>query len=234
VVDPIAEDKRRAEAHLPRCVECEDEVATRQCNECIDSFCDGCYDSVHAKGKLAVHTYVVTYTPLTDEYERVMQSAGKDDVDEGLGEWEEYFDGESGAPYWYSANTGETRWDDPKLSLEVEAYADGNGEEVNGFQEYFDEASGLPYWFNVETQETTWDNPAAGVHEYAADDTGAVDAYYDPEAAGYDQYDYAQPAAEGVAADGHEWEQYVDDGTGLPYWFNSTTQETTWDDPYAT
>ena len=98
----------------------------------------------------------------------------------------------------------------------------------SAFQEFFDEASGLPYWLNLETQETTWEDPGSGYNdggEYAA--AGGSDEYnYDTGGGvGYD----TGGGVEGAAF----WEQYVDDGTGLPYWFNPQTQETTWEDPHV-
>jgi hypothetical protein len=41
----------------------------------------------------------------------------------------------------------------------------------------------------------------------------------------------AYPAEEAVSAAG-EWQEYLDESTGFPYWINPGTGETTWENPY--
>ena len=51
-----------------KCLECENETATRQCIDCNnDTFCDSCYDKVHAKGRLASHNYEIIYVRQQDD-----------------------------------------------------------------------------------------------------------------------------------------------------------------------
>ena len=44
-------------ANAKKCVECEEELAARYCNECDDAYCANCYDNTHAAGKRAYHTW---------------------------------------------------------------------------------------------------------------------------------------------------------------------------------
>ena len=44
-------------ANAKKCVECEEELAARYCNECDDAYCANCFDNTHAAGKRAYHNW---------------------------------------------------------------------------------------------------------------------------------------------------------------------------------
>ena len=67
-------------------------------------------------------------------------------------EWEEYYDDEAQAKYWYNKETGEASWTMPP-EVEAEQKGGGKGEWVS----YMDEESGKEYWYNTATGETNWD-----------------------------------------------------------------------------
>jgi len=83
------------------------------------------------------------------------------------------------------------------------------------------------YWFNNTTLEATWTEP-----EGFRSGGGAAPAAYDPYGGGGDGGGggggYEEPAATGG---GGEWISYIDDESGAEYWYNETTQETTYEDP---
>ena len=58
---------------------------------------------------------------------------GNDEGWTGMGAWVQYTDEESGAPYWYNHDTGETTWDDPTSGDGGEEY---NNASYNEYQEY--------------------------------------------------------------------------------------------------
>ena len=58
------------------CTECEERVATRVCDQCLDMFCEPCFNAAHSKGKRRQHTWTA--------YKDTGQASG----------WEEYWDEE--------------------------------------------------------------------------------------------------------------------------------------------
>lgn len=85
------------------CVECEIAVAVRRCTECRDQYCEPCYENLHRKGKRKGHGW----TPL--------RKKDSDTNGNNLGKdnpllWEEYWDNNAQAKYWYHSVTGEATW----------------------------------------------------------------------------------------------------------------------------
>jgi len=88
-----------------------------------------------------------------------------------VGDWQEFYDENSGRNYYANLVTRETKWEMPEaFRLAREAAEKGrrppagppqndeDGDDV--WEMYFDEDTGRNYWYNTDTQETTWDNPA--------------------------------------------------------------------------
>lgn len=89
------------------CIECEIAPATRKCRVCREQFCDVCFANVHRKGNRKKHAYDLI-------------RKGDDDVGETdkFGEsnpllWEEQWDENAQARYWYHSLTGEATWINP-------------------------------------------------------------------------------------------------------------------------
>ena len=149
------------EFNLRKCVECEFNAATRLCDDCGDEYCDECYGVVHEKGKFKAHVF-----------QWVQNGGVQEEVPvEEVHEWDEYFDEDSGYPYWYNIQTGDTVWENP-YETSIDHPGDYVGqqavEEQPEWEEYFDESTGLAYWYNTITQETSWDPP--GEEVVAAED----------------------------------------------------------------
>jgi hypothetical protein len=92
------------------CVECEINVATKRCRECKDQYCDKCFDIVHRKGKRKTHGWEPTRRDGGGGgYKQTTTAA----VNYGLDNpnlWEEYWDDNAQANYWYHTLTGEATW----------------------------------------------------------------------------------------------------------------------------
>ena len=89
------------------CVECEVNVATKRCRECKDQYCDKCFDILHRKGKRKNHGWDLTRK---DGNPNQSNPGG---VNSGLDNpnlWEEYWDDNAQAKYWYHTLTGEATW----------------------------------------------------------------------------------------------------------------------------
>ena len=95
---------------------------------------------------------------------------------DGGGEWQEYYDDASGAPYWVSSTTGETVWENPNggggggggdIGAEgyddsyyqgAEGYDTAGADGGSGYVQYYGD-DGTPYWFNEATGDTTYEDP---------------------------------------------------------------------------
>jgi hypothetical protein len=72
--------------------------------------------------------------------------------------WEEYWDEQAQAKYWFNNVTGEATWtrpDDIRGSLSAESSIDDVGRSEDWIA-YMDEATGQEYWYNAVTGETSW------------------------------------------------------------------------------
>ena len=89
------------------CVECELAPATRKCRVCREQFCDVCFQNLHKKGTRKDHGF--------DFIRKADNELEETDV---LGEnnplmWEEQWDENAQARYWYHSLTGEATWVNP-------------------------------------------------------------------------------------------------------------------------
>ena len=76
------------------------------------------------------------------------------------GGWEQFED-ETGVPYWYNAESGESTYDDPGAGgggASAAAAAAGSGEVSSDWQEARDEEGNM-YYHNATTGESTYDSP---------------------------------------------------------------------------
>jgi hypothetical protein len=89
----------------------------------------------------------------------------------GGGDWEEQWDDQAQARYWFNNATQEASWTEPEgwaaaqQQGDGEAWGDGYGAaEGAGLGEwvsYLDDESGAEYWVNDATGETTYEDPNA-------------------------------------------------------------------------
>ena len=174
IVDDVLQQDGDGEASsiARKCVECEFNEATRNCEDCEDEYCDACYEVVHEKGKFASHAFhwvqnggpIEDHSPVAEEEEH---------------EWDEYFDEDSGYPYWYNLQTGDTVWENPYAVSQQMPPAD---DEPAEWEEYFDEAAGLSYWYNPTTQETSWNppgQPVEGIEDDEVEEGEVWEEHYD-------------------------------------------------------
>jgi hypothetical protein len=184
VEDPIIVEKSERERKLLRCVECEAEAATRKCSECGDIYCNACFEAIHAKGKLAAHSFdwFQNGAPLPIVYSALSGAQ------QPASPWVELFDETYQLPYWSNAATGETTWENPtapaaqdleqqqqqqyeQLLLQQQQQAvpsflaAGRAKKASPWQCYAD-AAGVPYWYNAATGESSWSDPTATSHSY--------------------------------------------------------------------
>ena len=110
------------------CVECTTRAATKKCRQCKDKFCVECYALMHRTGKRKEHNFV-NVTPEQDTQQSNNDNAkgkkkkgggGADAAAAGSGskkaskkDWEEFYDAEAKAKYWFNKSTGEAAWIKP-------------------------------------------------------------------------------------------------------------------------
>lgn len=98
------------------CVECEGKIATRRCRQCRDRFCTDCYMLLHQKGKRKEHSFEnikIDARLLAMSFdEQEGNKNKKKDKEEKVNkrDWEEFFDTEAKAKYWFNKKTGEASW----------------------------------------------------------------------------------------------------------------------------
>jgi hypothetical protein len=85
---------------------------------------------------------------------------------DGMGaseEWQEFWDEQAQAKYWYNNITGEATWQRPgnmwgtlsaRSSSKIPAAAKGNS--AGDWVSYIDESTGQEYWYNAVTGESSW------------------------------------------------------------------------------
>lgn len=103
LVEPQLKKQLKARAF---CVECEVNVATKRCRECKDQYCDKCFDQLHRKGKRKLHGWDPTRRDVNSNMGNNMNGLGLDNPNL----WEEYWDDNAQAKYWYHTVTGEATW----------------------------------------------------------------------------------------------------------------------------
>jgi hypothetical protein len=137
-----------------KCVECSVDVAVMWCDDCDDPYCKDCFSSVHKAGKRKKHKWTtIGAEPVILEEEgaggAVAESGGGVDgfmqAEESGGEWSEYFDDESGSPYWYNETTGESSYTNPYDAAAADAAmitTEGYGADAYGSESYGDPNGG--------------------------------------------------------------------------------------------
>jgi hypothetical protein len=171
----------------------------------------------------------------------------------GIGQkWQKFVDPESGHPYYYNENTEESTYErpldyrtsaDPFSAVkekgvmppaEVLASARSSTQKPveklpQKWFKYIDNSSEFPYYYNSETEESTYERP------------DGFSTTADPFASARDQG--VMPPAEVLASarsslqkpdekvNGGPWYKYTDPESGHPYYYNSETEESTYDRP---
>lgn len=125
---------RRAQKIRSFCCECESVRAVRRCRQCKDKFCQACYDRIHAKGNRRTHGWEhiktdirAINTPNRTTRSRGGAGVGAGGLDEetmatGKGgarggrrqDWQEFYDEQARAKYWFNKVTGEASWTQPE------------------------------------------------------------------------------------------------------------------------
>jgi len=125
------------------CVECESTVAVRKCRQCKDRFCANCYDNMHKKGTRKTHNWEPIRAPQQQGGVLSSKRFGTSKSDVGTGiqagaeasnnkassapasnmmgvtkaakkqEWEEFYDANAKAKYWFNKVTQEATWKKP-------------------------------------------------------------------------------------------------------------------------
>jgi hypothetical protein len=146
-----------------------------------------------------------------------------------VGDWVEAQD-DDGQTYYYNAKTDETSWDRP-VEFNNKYKAGENGEEegkdegtsvakeaktVGNWEEAQDD-EGRTYYYNAKTDETSWDRPDEFESEHK-----------DGDAIQKEEKDKAVTKND----EGGDWVEAQDD-EGQTYYYNTKTEETSWDRPAA-
>lgn len=133
------------------------------------------------------------------------------------GDWERHKN-EDGKEYFYNAATEETTWDPPEGFKEATAKDEDkdqeekkDGNEKKGAWEKVTDDDGKEYYYNPVTEETAWDRPE-GFEESKDEDKSK------------------EEKEDGKEATKGTWEKVTDDD-GKEYYYNSVTEETSWDRP---
>jgi hypothetical protein len=98
-----------------------------------------------------------------------------------------------------------------------------------GYVKYKDPASGHFYYFNAETQESTYDRPAAFIQTVADPFAAARDEGIMPAPEILSSARSAAQTPDEILDSG--WQKFVDPESGHPYYWNSNTDESTYDRP---
>lgn len=158
--------------------------------------------------------------------------------------WTEHNDPGSGSLYWHNTATGESSWTRPAELQAAAAVASSTAVAVqaqaassSGWTEHRDPGSGKPYWFNPATKESRWTAPpelaaaapAAPVRTGPAR-TGAPAAA--PAAVVAPTARTGAPATSSAPrAKARAWVACTDPGSGQVYYFDTLSQESTWQTP---
>ena len=116
------------------CVECTMKIATKRCRQCKDKFCTDCFTLMHRTGNRKKHSYenVRPDKRLFDDAKTATKSSAavqsssytgqKSDTQEknrkpkavnSKKDWEEFYDEQAKAKYWFNSKTGEASWIQP-------------------------------------------------------------------------------------------------------------------------
>lgn len=175
---------------------------------CDDPFCATHWAELHRRGKRSAHPFC----PIDDEGRLTYDAVTADGAAAGrfLGFGPQERGGDAG-----DAGAGEGTAGGGSAG----GSAGGGGDLAAagpGAWEKFEDGDGNWYWFNHETGESTYVDPSGSPSG-------------DPSGPGHGS---GAAAAAAVVASGGDWEQFEDD-QGNAYWHNSSTGDSTYDDPYA-
>lgn len=147
--------------------------------------------------------------------------------DKTVGEWTEVQDDE-GRTYYYNTKTEETSWDKPEgFGVEVKN-GDTNEHDKEG-EEWVEtqDEEGRTYYFNTKTEETSWDRPSAlETKDSGVSPVRPKSPFQDSEVKQEEKTIPSQ--ADSIAAE--DWVEAQDD-EGRTYYYNTKTEQTTWEKP---
>ena len=170
-------------------------------------------------------------TKTEDKVVKKEQNAAED-------EWTKTQDDE-GRTYYYNTKTEETSWDRPagfderKKDVNTEqreekedGIADTTNTESHGDWIEAQDDEGRTYYYNTKTEETSWDQPA-GFKDSNNKDGGAVEVTQKQEESVKMEEDAS------IKTEGQTPESWVEahDDEGRTYYYNTKTEETSWDRP---
>ncbi len=162
----------------------------------------------------------------------------EEEAGENSGDWVEYMDEDKGEPYYYNTVTQETVWEKPKVFVGKSSEGSKSDEtknvktespekekstwtELGDWVETQDD-EGRTYYYNSKTEETSWERPAdLKTEEEKVAETKEKDASED---APIKEEEEEEKPAEG------DWTEVQDD-EGRTYYYNTKTEETSWDNP---
>jgi len=188
---------------------------------------------------------------------RIEQNASIDEVnhvEESDGqEWLRVFAEDNGQAFYHNLRTGISVFERPSdyISPRDEALSTN----TSGWSKFFDDSTGLPYFYNKFADISQFERPQTYFtprddlwHKFY-DETADRDCYYN-EATGITQFmrpeEFETPREEADVVDAEEeeareewnptrsfgsWHEFFDESSGLFYFFNTETEETTFDVP---
>ncbi len=172
----------------------------------------------------------------------------------------QYWDDSVKKYFYHNTTMDESLWEPPESGYISKdgAYVLANGLELKptasarlalaSWKKFMDDDSKKPFWYNSATGVTAWSNPLpAGAPDLPFSDESEMDRVAEADGGDADghgsrggggrrgkgegEHEDDDDWGRGEALRRQEWEQYVDDDTGQPYWANAEG-ETTWENPY--